>query len=178
MTRNFFYFIILSFLISYKLGGQESKVDGLLISDKTIATNEIRGIRFYIKAGRINTLKETIEIKAIIYNDNIDTAYFLTSTCDGEQYSLRYDTAKFELTPLMNCNASFPRVVKIAPKGQYDFQAHFRCSSSETKIKMGFDFYSVDKLIDLTNKNLGNLNIFNRQQNKQTIIWADNATIE
>jgi len=178
MTRNFFYFTILSFLISYKLGGQESKVDGLLISDKTIATNEIGGIRFYIKAGRINTLKETIEIKAIIYNDNIDTAYFLTSTCDGEQYSLRYDTAKFELTPLMNCNASFPRVVKIAPKGQHDFQAHFRCSSSETKIKMGFDFYSVDKLIDLTNKNLGNLNIFNRQQNKQTIIWADNATIE
>jgi hypothetical protein len=91
---------------------------------------------------------------------------------------LRYDTAKYELTPFMNCNASFPRFDKIAPRGQYDFRAHFRCISSDTKIKMGFNFYSVDKSFDLTNKNIGNLNIFNRQENKQTIIWADYTTIE
>lgn len=178
MTRNFFYFIILTFLISCKLGGQENKLEVLRIADKEITTNEIRDIRFAIKAGRMNTFKETIEIKAILYNDNIDTVYFLTSTCDGEQYSLRYDTAKFELTPFMNCNASFPSLAKIGPKGQYSFQAHFRCSSNETKIKIGFDFYSVDKTFDLTNKNLGNLNIFNRPKNKQTIVWADNTTIQ
>ncbi len=178
MTKSLFHLIILTLLISCKLGEQESNVEVLHKVDKTTATNEIRGIRFAVKAGRINTFKETIEIKATLYNDNIDTAYFLTSTCDGEQYSLRYDTTKFELTPFMNCNASFPRIGKIAPKGQYDFQAHFGCSSSETKIKVGFDFYSVDKSFNLNNRNLGNLNIFNRPLDEQTIIWTEGVTIK
>jgi hypothetical protein len=178
MTRQFCYFIILTLLISCELGGQESKREALHTADKTKAINEIRDIRFAVKAGRINTFKETVEIKATLYNDNIDTAYFLTSTCGGEQYSLRYDTAKFELISFMNCNASFPRLAKIAPKGEYDFQAHFRCISSETKIKIGFDFYSVDKSFDLTNKSLGTLNIFNRPLDEQTIIWAQDVAIK
>ena len=114
----------------------------------------------------------------ILFNDNTDTVYFLSSTCDGEQYSLRYDTAKFVLTPFMNCNASYPIIIKIAPRGQHDFQAHFRCSSKETKIKLGFDFYSVDKSFDLTNKNSGDINIFNRPKDKQTIIWVDEKAIK
>jgi hypothetical protein len=84
MTRNFSYFIILILLISCKLAGKESKVDVLHKTDTTTATNEIKDIRFVFKARRINTFKETIEIKATLYNDNRDTVYFLTSTCDGE----------------------------------------------------------------------------------------------
>lgn len=171
MIRNFFYFIILNALISCKLSGQENK------ADKTIATTEIRGIRFVFKATRTNNFKETIEIIATLYNDNSDTAYFLTSTCNGEIYSLRYDSTKFELTPFVICNASFPTIGKIAPNGQYNFKANFKFSGNETKTKMGFDFYSVDKSLDLTNKNLGNLNIFNRPKKAQTIIWGNYTMI-
>ncbi|MDR1761270.1 MAG: hypothetical protein LBR55_02350 [Bacteroidales bacterium] len=108
-----------------------------------------QNIYFDFTAQRIDTY--WITIKASLFNDNADTVYFLSATCDGEQYSLQYDTAKFALTPFISCNASCPQIIKIAPKGQHDFEARFRSSSKETKIKLGFDFYSVDKTFDLTN---------------------------
>ena len=158
--------------------GQASKTEIIAANSDTTKIKAKKNIRFDFSAGRINTFKESIEIKATLYNDNADTVYFLSSSCDGEQYSLRYDKAKFVLTPFMNCNGSYPRLMKIAPKGQYDFQAHFRCSSNETKIKLGFDFYSVDKSFDVTNKHLGEINIFNRPNDEQTIIWTDQKTIK
>ena len=114
------------------------------------------------------TFHETIEINASLFNDNADTAYFLSSSCDGEQYSIRYDTAKFVLTPFMNCYASFPRLMKIVPKGQFDFKAHFTCRSDENKIKLGFDFYSVDKSIDFTKITLSD--VLDRLEHEQVII--------
>ena len=135
-------------------------------------------IRFDFTVGRINTFENAIEIKASLFNDNEDTIYFLSSSCDGEQYSLRYNKSKFILTPFINCNSTYPRLMKIAPKGQYNFQAHYRCANKETKIKLGFDFYSVDKSFNLKNKNVKDINIFNRPNDKQTIIWADEKIIE
>jgi hypothetical protein len=178
MTRQILILIILTLGLSRISGRQKSKAElNVAGSDKLdIRANE--NIRFDFSSVRINTFQETIEIKASLFNDNIDTVYFLSSTCDGEQYSLRYDTAKFVLTPFKNCNASFPRLMKIAPKGQYDFQAYFSCSSKEAKVKLGFDLYSVDESFDLKNKNLGYINIFNRPKDKQTIIWADEKTIK
>lgn len=133
-------------------------------------------IRFDFTAGRINTFKETIEIKATLYNDNADTVCFLSSSCDGEQYSLHLDTAKFILTTFLNCNANYPRLMKIAPKEQHGFQAHFRCSSKETKIKLGFDFYSVDKSLDLNKITLAD--IHGRNEKEQTVIWTEEKTIK
>jgi hypothetical protein len=185
MTRHLQLLIILTLGLSCNSVRQESQTEqSLAVTEDaklsfTGSQDKVKeNIRFDFTVGRINTFKETIEIKATLFNDNADTVYFLSSSCDGEQYSLRYDTAKFVLTPFINCNASYPRLMKIAPKGQYDFQAHFRCSSKETKIKLGFDFYSVDQSFDLTNKNLGDINIFNRPKDKQTIIWADEKTIK
>jgi hypothetical protein len=178
MTRQFLFLLFLALGLSCNLGGQENiAVQNVTRKDK-VENKPKENIRFDFSAGRINTFKETIEIKATLYNDNADTVYFLSSTCDGEQYSLRYNTAKFMLTPFLNCNASYPKIIKIAPNGQHDFQAHFRYNSMETRIKLGFDFYSVDKSFNLTYKNLGDINIFNRPDDKQTIIWADEKTIK
>jgi hypothetical protein len=184
MTRPFLFLLILTAGLSCNSGRQENQTehkatnsDVTQISDHTKEkVNE--NIRFDFTAGRINTFQETIEIKASLFNDNADTVYFLSSTGDGEQYSLRYDTAKFVLTPFAIGNASYPIIIKIAPKDQHGFEAHFRCSSNESKIKLGFDFYSIDKSFDLTNINLGDINIFNRPKEKQTIIWADEKTIK
>ncbi len=178
MTRQILFLIILTAGFSCNSSWQKNKIEANVIGSDNTEIKAKENIRFDFSVGRINTFQETIEIKASLFNDNEDTVYFLSSSCDGEQYSLLYDTAKFVLTPFMNCNGSFPRLMKIAPKGQYDFQAHFRCSSKETKIKLGFDFYSVDKSFDLSNKNLGDINIFNRPEHKQTIIWADEKTIK
>jgi hypothetical protein len=186
MTRQILFLIILTLGLSCIPGRQENQVEhnvgdsdvtqlGFVGIDKTQEKVK-ENIRFDFTVGRINTFKETIEIKASLFNDNTDTVYFLSSSCDGEQYSLRYDTAKFVLTPFMNCNASYPRLMKIAPKGKYDFQAHFRCSSNETKIKLGFDFYSVDKSVGMDKITLAD--VHSRQEKEQTIIWTDEKTIK
>ena len=176
MTRQILFLIILTLGLSYNSGGQENESELTVTGSDRTETKVKENIRFDFSAGRINTFQETIEIKASLFNDNADTVYFLTSSCDGEQYSLRYDTTKFVLTPFMNCNASFPRLMKIAPKGQYDFQAHFRCSSKETKIKLGFDFYSVDKSLDLNKITLAD--IHGRNEKEQTVLWTDEKTIK
>lgn len=166
--------LFLTILFSCNFKTLENK--SIQISVDSIKAEVTKNIRFDFIAARINTFKETIEITAALYNDNADTVYFLSSTCDGEQYSLRFDTSTFTLTPLLNCNASFPIRIKIAPKGKYTFTAHFRCSSQETKIKLGFDFYPVGKSVDLKNKHLAD--IYNRPADKQTIIWAEEKTIK
>ena len=126
MTRQIIVLTILIIGLSCNPNRQESKSELTVTSFDTIKTKAKENIRFDFSAAQINTFKETIEIKASLFNDNTDTVYFLSSSCYGEQYSLHYDTAKFVLTSFINCNASVPTMVKIAPKGQCDFQAHFR----------------------------------------------------
>lgn len=133
-------------------------------------------IRFDFTASRMNKNPQIIEVKATLFNDNNDTVYFLSSTCSGDQYLLRYDTAKFRHTPLITCNASYPEVMKIKPHGQYNFNAHFGYNSSETKMELGFNFLSVSKSFDITNKSLSS--IFDRSVNEEVIIWANKQAIK
>lgn len=164
MIRLSLFLVALTLGLSCIPGKQETKV------------KPKENIRFDFTAERMDAHKETIEIKASLFNDNTDTAYFLSSSCDGDQYSLRYDTAKFVLTPFMGCNASYPCLLRIAPKGQYDFVAHFRYRANETKIKLGFDFYSVDGSFDPNKVGLGR--IHGRQEEEQTVLWASEKTIK
>jgi hypothetical protein len=186
MTRQILLFTILTlglscvsgrqeYQIEYKVGEYDIIQQSFVNPDKTQGKSK-KNIRFDFSASRINTYKETIEIKASLFNDNTDTVYFLSSSCDGAQYSLHYDRTKFVLTPFLNCNVNYPILIKIAPKGQYNFQAHFRCSSKETKIKLGFDFYPVDKSFDLNKISLAG--VHGRQEKEQSIIWTDVKTIE
>lgn len=176
MIRQLLILLFLTLGHSCTQNGQSRKTEINVTESFTTKIKAKENIRFDFSAGRINTFQETIEIKASLFNDNADTVYFLTSSCYGEQYSLRYDTSKFMLTSFINCNASFPSLMKIAPKGQYDFQAHFICSSKETKIKLGFDFYSVDKSLDMNKITLAD--IHDRNEKEQTIIWTDDKTIK
>lgn len=133
-------------------------------------------IRFEFSAERIGRFKETIEVKASLYNDNSDTVYFLSSKCGGEQYSLCYDTIKFALVPLINCNANFPKVIKIAPHCQHHFFAYFRNLRDEKNIKLGFNFYSVGKSFDLNKITL--CEIYNSAGDIRPILWADEKVIK
>ena len=170
--------LALIFSIGLKtVGGQESKKQ--LNSATYTALPKVKNVdsvHFDISARRNGTFTEAIEIKATLFNNGGDTIYFLTNTCEGEQYSLRYNAAKFILTSVKNCNASYPRLQKIAPKGHYDFQGRFRSNSMEAKITVGFDFYSVHKSIDLSQISLAN--IHNRPIKDQNVLWANEKTIE
>jgi hypothetical protein len=155
---------------------QEQKSEIKVVRKEKVELISNDKIRFDFLAAHINTSKETIEINASLYNDYSDTAYFLSSSCDGEQYSLSYDTTKFSLFPYLLCNISYPIIIKIAPKGHHDFKAHFTCSRTEKKIKLGFDFYSVNSSFDLQKQK--DLKIFYRPKDKQTIIWAEEKIIK
>jgi tetratricopeptide (TPR) repeat protein len=147
---------------------------------KAIIT-KTEGIRFDFEIVSVN--KDIIEIKASLFNDNSDTAYFFSTTCGGEIYSLRYDTAQFErpcyseFGLIIECCGSMPIIIKIIPKGRHDFGVLFKNIGNENKMKLGFDFYSVDKSFDLTK--IKNANAIYRRPNKeQTIIWADEKTVK
>ncbi|MES2545007.1 MAG: hypothetical protein V4548_08990 [Bacteroidota bacterium] len=142
-----------------------------------VKVNQVKNVRFDFTAERINTFPEGIEIKGTLYNDSNEDVYFLTTSCDGTQHSLRYDTTKFSLQPLL-CNSSYTIIMKIEPKGRYDFKTHLEGDIKENKIKLGFDFYSVDKYFDIRNKSQASLNIFNRPEGEQTIVWGDEKKIK
>ena len=176
MTKRLLYFLILISWFACNNHRNENKNE-LNYSDsiKTKSTNNA-DLRFDFSAYNLRAYsdKGIVEIDATLYNCKTDTIYFLTSSCDGEQYSLQYDTAKFKPYPIAVCNESWPIIAKIAPKGFYKFKAHFRSKTKESKIKLGLDLYAVEKSFDLKSKNL---NIFNRNEKEKNIIWAKEKII-
>ena len=122
MTTQFLSLAILIFSFACNSNSEEKQVIAAGIdSSNTIEIKGTANIRFDFTATRNKTNSTIIEIIGTLYNDNIDTVYFFTHTCDGDQYLLRYDTARFELTHFMICNALFPKKQYIAPKSHYDF---------------------------------------------------------
>ncbi len=138
-------------------------------------------IRFDFSVKRSVEFDSTLDINATLFNDNTDTVYFLTTTCDGEQYSLQYDISKFVLTHFITCNASYLWIDTIIPKGRFDFQTHFKNLQKESKIKLGFDFYQVNKSYDLKKHSKDGPDyaiVFNRKESEKTIVWATEKSIQ
>ena len=132
-------------------------------------------IRFDFTAERNAGYRDYVTVYGTLYNDETDTVHFLSTTCDGDQYSLRFDTSKFELTPLRFCNATFPAKQKIAPKGRYSFKANFTVKREEKKIVLGFDFFQVDQSFIIDSYHW--TSIHNRKTQEQNVIWAHEKQI-
>jgi peptidoglycan/LPS O-acetylase OafA/YrhL len=150
-----------------------------LLKREVKTTPEINGnIRFDFTAKRINRAfwGESIEINASLFNDNKDTLCCLSSSCDGDRYLLQYDSLRFKQVNLINCNALFPKLIKIPPKGSYVFKAHFEETGKQKRMKLGFDFISVKKSIDLSKVSLNF--ILSRSKGMRTLIWAEEKEIE
>jgi hypothetical protein len=132
-------------------------------------------INFTFTALSSTPFDNLIEIHATLYNEREDTVYLLTSSCYGEQYSLEYDKSLLDLNSLINCNASFPIIIKIAPKEKHSFKSHFKPKVRVKKLKLGFDFFEVSKDFTIENKGLSCLQ---RPLKDQTIIWSEEVTIK
>lgn len=133
-------------------------------------------VSFDFEAKTLANSKKTIEINATLSNENLDTVYFLTSTCDGLQYSLKYDTTNFYLTPFLHCNVSYPMIEKIPPKGKLNFKAYFSYNKTPTTIKLGFDFYKINSSFDLTTIKLHEIHY--RPGDAKNLIWANTKSFE
>ncbi|HTF04326.1 MAG TPA: hypothetical protein VK826_09875 [Bacteroidia bacterium] len=146
-------------------------------SDATInAGNKIipdalrKNVQFTCSATIWGTVQKWTEVSATLYNNNSDTACFLTSTCDGDQYWLSYDTSKIQLSPMMQCNASYPRLVQIPPHGQYDFKAHFASKTQADSLTLGFYLHLTEKDKDLSALNVSDCSELIRR--KHNLVWA------
>ena len=147
------------------------------IEKKDVAKTE--NLVFDFSAQRINTYKETVEILGSIINPGEDTVYFLTTSCEGEQYSLVFDTTLLALTPTLFCNFSMPQIGKIAPKSNFNFMARFHCSSFQSKMKLGFDICLIDKsYTTMRREELDKIRKFNRPPENQYILWAEEKEIK
>ncbi len=140
--------------------------------------NSSEGIHFNYFASKINSHKGELEVKATIYSDYLDTAFFLSSSCDGIIYSLRYDTSEMAVIPQILCNASYPIILAIPPKEKIDFTFYFGLKKQITAFKLGLDYFSVDKSFKLKDHSEIDLTkVHSRPKNEQVVIWGDEKMI-
>jgi len=178
MTTQFFSLVVLLFSFACNSDRKEKQV---LVADDDSMNIKIEtavNIRFDFTATRSKTNSDIVEVAAEIYNDNTDTVYFLTYTCAGDQYALHYDTTRFALNPFMMCNAMFPKKQHIAPKGYYEFPAHFSCVKNEKDIKLGFEFCQVDKAFSISTENFNKIRSSSKENEEQLVIWANIKVIK
>lgn len=178
MDKSILFSILLALLFSCNIDSnnhQHRKYSQNILENRA---NPINNVRLDFTAHKKKDFNDIIEVNAVLFNDNIDTVYFLSSSCFGEQYSIQYDTSKFILNPLTHCQMSIPIIRKIAPKSKHIFQGHFKSVKKETKIKLGFDLYTVNENFILNNRILSEINIHNRPEDEQNIIWAEEKLIE
>ena len=100
-------------------------------------------IRFEFVAAKAKEFKGLIKIEGILFNDGKDTTYFLSSTCDGMQYNLSYDTTKWDLFPRISCNVNYPLKEKIAPMEKINFNAFFKPKVKCAEIDLQFFYYLI-----------------------------------
>lgn len=142
--------------------------------DYTVS-DSVNGIRFEAAAKQLNP-EALVSVTCTLFNDNDDTAYFVTSSCAGEAYSIQYDTSLFYLNPMINCNASWPMMSKIPPHGNVVLETHFINRKNQPTMKLGYDFFKVKPTFDISKLSLADVH-YRPQQNK-TVVWADAVTIE
>lgn len=129
-------------------------------------------IKFDFRAEKLSKFNETIKIYGTLFNPNKDTVYFLTTSCNGIQYCLRYDSTLFSAEPFILCNASWPIVDKIPPNGKLDFTAHLKALGKVKEIKLGFSLYEVESSFDLNDPKLSLHSVYELNRAHKNIIWA------
>lgn len=130
-------------------------------------------IKFDFRAERLPEFKETIKIYGTLFNPNKDTVYLLTTSCNGIEYCLQYDSTKFQSYPFILCNASWPIVARIPPKNKLEFIAHLKALDKSNEIKLGFSLYEVESSFDPNDPKLTLGNVYELNRRHKNIFWAD-----
>lgn len=126
------------------------------------------GIRFDFKTTGAKE-SSAFRLDATLFNDNTDTAYFLSWSCDGLIYQLKYDTSNLSLYPHYLCNMSYPIMKSIPPKGRFDFDAMLGMLKKEKTLKIGFNFIQIPSNFDLSLEHVRKY----QEAHGQDILWAE-----
>ena len=145
------------------------KNNPIIHNNKTTKSQSLKdSVLFYFTA-KLDKSSKQIKVNATLENVSQDTIYFLSSSCDGEQYSLKYDTKLLFQEVFFHCNANWSVIMKIAPKEKHIFNSYFSSKQKLKSLELSFDFFKVDKDFQLIKKN--KLNIHNRPLKDQNLLW-------
>ncbi|WP_421751034.1 hypothetical protein [Croceimicrobium sp.] len=117
-----------------------------------------------------------LKVECSLLNNTSDTIYFLTTTCNGYRYSLRYNEQNFELYEMIRCRNSDTYVQELSPGIPLSFVCYLREVEKNVVIKLGFDLYKVESnslFVDTMR-----YSIFNRKLEDQEVIWGDSVRID
>lgn len=155
---------------------QEPEVPKVITPYQKDNNNPSGHISFDYTAIRLDKQKDIIEVKASLVNQLTDTVYYLSTSCNGDQYSLIIDTMKYSVVPLTECAEIVPVLKKIPPMGRYTFNAKLKANTIDEKIRLGFDLFKAEKGTALSGLTFNN--IHRRSMNDKNILWTDERLIE
>lgn len=160
--KNVLLFTIVLFVLCRCSPGRHNSAipDSVSQAQNPVLDSLRKNIRFEYSARFLDANNRRIEVTAQLFNDNDTSVYFLTGTCDSDQYWLNYDTSQVNLTPAIQCNASYPIVAEIKSDSGYLFKATFFNKSNSTNLQLGFYFYGM-----------------NRSQETDKLTWVDGARL-
>ncbi len=181
MSQLFTFVIITSFCLCFTScstkAHEKSSAKNSVVSqfEKPILTRvKSHGITFKASLEPIvkNSLRPRI-VNGTIYNSTAKPVYYLSSSCNGLDYYLKFSQETAQATPLIQCNASYPLIGVIHSKDSLAFDTYIHKDSGE--VQVGIDFRQINmmiprqKLIDspaLVNK------IYNATTNPDDILWS------
>jgi hypothetical protein len=132
-------------------------------------------VRFDFTASRLIEQPDIIEVKAWLINDLADTVYYVSTSCNGEQYALEFDTVKYTVIPLMDCDVDTSVVRIIPPLSRHTFEARLRASTKDERIRLGFDFFRTQKGTTVTGMTSDRIYGNDTDNN---ILWAEERRFE
>ncbi|MBC7424921.1 MAG: hypothetical protein H7321_00180, partial [Bacteroidia bacterium] len=123
---------------------------------------------------KIIDLKEnSFKITASLINDRNDTVRFLSHSCSGDYIYLKYDTASFLISHEISCNASWPVIIKIAPKSKYVFSAELVCLKINKKPELSFYFNQVSSTFNIATYKNSNEDYISNHKPENLIIGKE-----
>jgi len=156
--KKLFIILLLPFIFSCK---EKEKVE-----------TEKEPIRFEFLIEYIDKKSDVFKINASLYNDRNDTVYFIISSCYQYEAFLQIDREKYNPAHFWNCCYDNPVLEKIIPKSSCFFSTkgtwrRKNQSVNDSIIRIGFDFYEVEK-----NINLDSIRLYWMRKEKN-IIWHE-----
>ncbi|HRG90742.1 MAG TPA: hypothetical protein PLW44_17085 [Chitinophagales bacterium] len=100
-------------------------------------------LSFTYKVVHDSVFENEIIVIGTLYNKDSVPFYFFNTTCDGTQYLLGYDTARFYSSPRMNCYANYLTIDKIPAKSEVVFNAYFMPIGKQNRIELDICLQSI-----------------------------------
>lgn len=134
-------------------------------------------IEFSYKLTRLNEKSPgLVRVDCSLLNNTLDTIYFLSTSCNGYKYSLRFNEQEFELYEMIRCRYSETSVQELIPGEPLRFVCYLQEIKRKEKTRLGFDLYTIDSKNHFSDSI--NYPIFNRMVEEQEVIWGDSVGIE